>query len=113
MHELAVAQSILDIVEEKAASANASRIARINLVLGEWSGMVDDCMQFYFDFLGKGTLADGALLSFRRIPARFLCRSCRAEFEADQDNWDCPKCGSLGGELTAGREFYVESIEVE
>ncbi len=113
MHELSVTESILEIVQQKAAQAGASRIAGINLVLGSWSGFVDDCIQFYFDILSEGTLAEGAALSFQRIPTCFHCRSCGAEFSPHEYDWSCPQCGSLGGELIAGREFYVESIEVE
>ncbi len=113
MHELPVTESILEIIQEKAAQAGASRITRINLVLGAWSGLVDDCIQFYFDILSEGTPAEGATLSFQRIPACFRCRSCGVEFEPPEYDWSCPQCGSLGGELIAGREFYVESIEVE
>lgn len=113
MHELPVTESILEIAQKKAAEAGASRITHINLVLGKWSGFVDDCIQFYFDILSEGTLAQGAALSFQRIPARFHCRSCGAEFTSHEYDWSCPQCGSLAGELIAGREFYVESIEVE
>jgi len=113
VHELAVTESILEIVQRKATQADASRITLIHLVLGEWAGLVDDCIQFYFDILSEGTLAEGAKLSFQRIPPRFRCRACGAEFSPSEYDWACPQCGSLGGELIAGREFYVESIEVE
>lgn len=113
MHELSITESILKIVQEKAAQAGASHIIRINLVLGDWSGLVDDCIQFYFDILSEGTPAERALLSFQRVPARFHCRSCETEFSPSEYEWHCPECGSLGGELIAGREFRVESIEVE
>jgi hydrogenase nickel incorporation protein HypA/HybF len=113
MHELPVTQSILEIVEQKAAQADAKRIARINLRLGEWSGFVDDSIQFYFDILSEGTLAQGATLCFQRIPVRLRCRNCGAEFSPPEYDWRCPECDSLGGEMMAGREFYVDSIEVE
>jgi len=113
MHELAVTDSIVKIVQEKGAEVGALRVTSINLVVGDWSGLVDDCIQFYFDILSEGTLARGATLCFQRIPACFHCRSCGAEFTPREYNWTCPRCGSLGGELVAGREFYVESIEVE
>jgi len=113
MHELSVTESILNIVQDKAAQAGASRITRINLVLGDWSGLVDNCIQFYFDILSEGTSAERAALFFQRVPTRFHCRSCDAEFGASEYDWRCPRCGSLGGELVAGREFYVKSIEVE
>jgi len=113
VHELPVTESILEIAEKKATEVGASRITCVNLVLGEWSGFVDDCIQFYFDVLSEGTAAQGAVLSFQRIPARFRCRSCGAEFSPHAYDWSCPQCGGLGGELIAGREFFVESIEVE
>ncbi len=113
MHELSVAESILKIAQDKAVEAGATRIVRINLVLGAWAGLVDDCIQFYFDILSERGLAEGAELSFQRVSARFRCRACELPFSPSDDDWCCPRCGTLGGELIAGREFYVESIEVE
>jgi hydrogenase nickel incorporation protein HypA/HybF len=113
MHELPVTQSILEIVEQHASQAGASRVRRITLRLGQWSGFVDDSIQFYFDMLSDGTLAEGATLCFERVPVHFVCRNCGEGFSPPEYDWRCPKCGSLGGEMTSGREFYVDSIEVE
>jgi len=57
-----------DIALEKAREAQASRITGINLVIGKISSIVDDCVQFYFDFLSRDSIASGAVLSFTRIP---------------------------------------------
>ncbi|MFC2013608.1 hydrogenase maturation nickel metallochaperone HypA [Chloroflexota bacterium] len=73
MHELSVTQSILDIALEKAEEAQASRVIRINLVIGELSSIIDDCIQFYFDFLSSDSMANGATLSFTRIPIQVCC----------------------------------------
>ncbi len=113
MHELSVTQSMLDLALEYAGRASAKRIPHINLVIGELSGIVDESVQFYFDFVSKGTLAEGAQLAFERQPARFRCRACGHEFALQDGNWACPACQALGGEFIAGREFYMESIEVE
>lgn len=113
MHELAVTQNVLQIALEHAGRAGAKRVQRINLVIGALSGIVDDSIQFYFDFVSQGTPAEGAQLSFERVPARFRCRACGQEFEFQDDNWACPACQALGGEIIAGREFYMDSIEVE
>ena len=113
MHELAVTQSMLDLALEYAGRAGAQRITRINLVVGEISGIVDESVQFYFDFVSKGTLAEGAQLAFERQPARLRCRACGHEFALQDGNWACPVCQAQGGEIIAGREFYMESIEVE
>jgi len=113
MHELAITQSMLDLALKYAERAGAQRITRINLVVGEISGIVDESVQFYFDIMSRDTLAEGAQLSFKRRPARFRCSACGREFSLRDGNWICPACQGLGGEVISGREFYMESIEVE
>lgn len=113
MHELSVTQGMLDIALEKAKETQASRIVRINLVIGELSSIVDDCVQFYFDFLSSDSIASGATLSFKRIPMQVRCRNCGFSFSPDKSAWSCPQCGKWDAEIIAGQEFYVDSIEVE
>ena len=113
MHELSITQNILDIVTEHAQRASARKVTAINLVVGDLTGFVDDSIQFYFDMLSPETLAAGARLVIRRFPARVRCRACGEEFGPKDLNWACPSCSALGGEVLAGREFTVESIEVE
>jgi hydrogenase nickel incorporation protein HypA/HybF len=113
MHELAITEDILRVVLEHAERADAQRIIVISLVIGDLSSVVDDSVQFYFDFLSPGTLAEGAQLRFHRVAARFRCRECGQEFTPHDMDWRCPHCQALGGEVIAGREFYVDSIEVE
>ena len=114
MHELAVTQSIMDIVLRHAGRAGAQRVVAINLIIGELTGFVDDSIQFYFDYLSKGTLAEGGRLAIRRIAAQVRCYQCGAEYAPpDSRIWTCPQCEALGGEVIAGKEFYVASIEVE
>jgi hydrogenase nickel incorporation protein HypA/HybF len=114
MHELAVTQSILDITLRHAEQAGAGRVLAVNLVIGELTGFVDDSIQFYFDFLSKETPAQGAQLNFERIAARVRCHACGAEYTPPNSRlWACPECEALGGEIFAGREFSVASIEIE
>ncbi len=113
MHELPVTQGMLSIALEHAAKADAKKITAINLVIGEMSGIVDDSVQFYFDFVSKDTPAEGASLKFERVPACFRCHECQTTFSPTDRQWTCPQCGELRVEIVAGREFYVDSIEVE
>ncbi len=113
MHELPVTEQIIKVVLEHARQADAQRVAQVNLVIGDLTSFVDESIQFYFDLLARGTEAEGATLVIRRIPARVRCHSCQAEFAPDGVDWRCPHCGGLGGEVLAGRESYIESIEVE
>jgi hydrogenase nickel incorporation protein HypA/HybF len=77
------------------------------------TGVVSDCVQFYFDFISKGTIAEGATLSFTMIPSKTQCQSCNKTFELKEFDWICPYCGSNSLQIIAGKELFLESIEVE
>ncbi len=113
MHEYSITESMLSMALEKANEANASRITRINLVTGELSGVVSECVQFYFEHISKDTIASGAELSFEMKPTRVRCRRCEAVFSPNNHDWSCPDCHEAGIEIVSGRECYMESIEVE
>ncbi len=113
MHELSVTEQIVNIVLEHTHRANAKQVLKVNLVVGELSGFAAESIQFYFDTLSKGTEAERASLSISRVPAKARCRDCKNEFHPAGTEWLCPQCGGLIEEVLAGREFYVESIEVE
>jgi hydrogenase nickel incorporation protein HypA/HybF len=112
MHELAITQSILEIALRHAPEPD-QRITGINLVIGQLSSMIDDCVQFYWDIISENTLAQGATLHFRRIPAELTCRSCGLSYPMKGEDFTCPGCGSAAVRVTSGEEFFVESIEVE
>jgi hydrogenase nickel incorporation protein HypA/HybF len=113
LHELAVTQNLLATVLQEAKSANAEKITGIYLVVGELSGVVSDCVQFYFDVLKKGTLAETAVIEFKLVPATLKCRDCGSEFRLEEESWVCPRCGNLSVEITGGRDCFIESMEVE
>ena len=113
MHEMSVTQNILDIALQHAQQAGASRITGIQLVVGELSGIVEDSVTFYFGFLSKDTMAESAQLSFDRRPAVYRCRECSTTYHPDGFSWECPACDALSFEVISGREFQVESIEVD
>ncbi len=113
MHELSVTQSILKIVLRHAEQAGATRVKQIDLTIGDFSSIVDDSVQFYFDLIGKNTISEGARLVFNRVPGRLRCWECQTTFAPDGRVYACPACGSARVEVIAGREFRVESIEVE
>ena len=113
MHELSITQGMLAVVLEHAEKAGARRVVGIDLRIGEASGIVDESLQFYFDYLSRDTLAAGARLNLTRVPLRFGCRSCGTEFQPEERDWRCPACGATGGSVMAVQEFLVESIEIE
>jgi hydrogenase nickel incorporation protein HypA/HybF len=113
MHELGVTENIVNIALTKAGEAQANKVTRINLVVGELSGFAPDCIQFYFDTLSKDTIAQGAALHFESVPAELRCRDCSAVFQPQDTLWSCPKCVGRSVEIFKGRELYIESLEVE
>jgi hydrogenase nickel incorporation protein HypA/HybF len=113
MHELSITQSILSIVLEQASTAQVNKITRINLTIGELAGIVDECVEFYFDIISKDTIAAGAELIFKRPPLGLRCRNCGTTFSSDNLNLVCPECQEQNVEITSGRECYIESIEGE
>ena len=114
MHELPVTEGVLSTALEVAKRANARRIIAIDLVIGELSSIVDDSVQFYFDILSRETPAEGAILRFRREPAVATCHDCGHRYAATVPLAPlCPACGGARVQVTGGREFYVEGIEVE
>ncbi|MBI3161504.1 MAG: hydrogenase maturation nickel metallochaperone HypA [Chloroflexi bacterium] len=113
MHELSVTQSILDIALRHAQGVGAGRVMGINLVIGEFASIVDDSVQFYWDTLANGTIAQHAQLRFTRIPGEMTCANCRYSFHPSDVDFACPKCGSGFVQITKGDEFRVDSIDVE
>jgi hydrogenase nickel incorporation protein HypA/HybF len=104
---------MLNLVLEQAEKAKAKRVGKIRLVIGEMTGVVSECVQFYFDFLSKGTPAEGAALAIKAVPTQAKCRECGKVFELEEFDWTCPNCRGNNIEILSGKELFVESIEVE
>src|SRR4030065_1439794 len=111
MHERGVTENIVNIASTKAGEAQANKVIKINLVVGELSGFVPDCIQFYFDSLSKDTIAQGAVLHFESVPAQLRCRDCSTVFQPEDTLWACPNCTGRGVEIFKGRELYIETLE--
>ena len=113
MHEFAVTQGMLDTVLQEAGKHGAAKVTEIRLVIGDLSTILDESVQMYFDIMSKGTMAEGAKLIFRRIASRFRCKQCGNEYDKPRLGFECPSCGGLGLPTGVGKEFYIESIDVE
>ena len=113
MHELSVTQSILDIALNHAKDAAASRIISLNITIGEFTSIVDDSVQFYWDILTKETIAENSELIFNRVKSEILCKDCHHKYSPNPGELACPKCGSINVEILAGKEFFLDSIDIE
>ncbi len=113
MHELAITQSMFNLVLDEANKAKAKKVKKVNLVIGEMSGVVDDCVQFYFELFSKDTIAEKAELSFKKVPIQAQCKDCGEVFVLKEFDWACPRCHNSNIEIKTGNELYIDSIEVE
>lgn len=115
MHELSVTESILKIVLKHAEENEAEKVLTIGLTIGEMSELVGECIQHYFDYLSKGTIAEGAVLEIERAPIIFACTECKHTFRvsfSDTKDFTCPECHGAKVTLVSGREFFIKDITI-
>ena len=114
MHELSIAQSIVDVVETRAAECNAARVKNVRLRIGEANGIVTESLTFCFEMVSSfnPTLA-GAQLVIENVPHRAMCRHCDEEFAVTNFIAQCPTCQEWSQEIVSGTEFQVLEMEID
>ncbi len=112
MHEMAIAEGILDIAQSHARTHEAQRIERIHLLLGELSGVETEALSLAFSSVIRGTIAADAALTWERIPLTGRCHDCGRERHICPTDYLCPDCGG-GMQVLRGREMRVDYIEME
>ena len=110
MHELSLSSAIVNTV---AKHAEGRRVAVVNLRVGKLRQVVPDTLEFYFEFVARDSVCEGARLEQVLIDARLRCRPCAREWAIEIPAFRCPTCGGSEVEIAAGNEFEVESIEIE
>jgi hydrogenase nickel incorporation protein HypA/HybF len=113
MHEMGIAQNILEIALEAANKEGASRISRIDLVAGELRGLVPMQLTFCFGIVAQNTIASGAYLNVEETPVTAHCEDCGNDFTVVEYQYLCPKCSSAKVKVTGGSELRVKDIEIE
>jgi hydrogenase nickel incorporation protein HypA/HybF len=113
MHELGITEQLLSLALRHAETAGATRVSALNLVIGEFASVVDESLQFYWDFVAKGTIAESAVLHFERIPGMFRCSDCEHRFGIGEFEGRCPSCGGPHTAIIDGTQFSLASIEIE
>ena len=113
MHEMGICDGIVRAAVEAAEQAGATRINSIEVTVGELTEIVEEPLQFAFDVLRKGTLAEEATLSVSFIAAKSQCADCSAEFGHSRFDAKCPECGSFMVQLLQGRELRIDAIDID
>ena len=109
MHEMALAEGILQVVLD---AAEGERVQRIRLQVGKLQMVVPDSLEFSFRLVAEGTAAAEAALEMEEIPARLRCKKCDAESEMDMPPFSCRHCGEAEIEVVSGDEMLVDAVEL-
>ncbi len=110
MHEMSIMASILDIVKKTAQQEGAAKVTRIELTIGERSGVMKDALTFAFEAMSPKSMAAGAVFVVTEIPLLYRCPSCATESNETLNL--CPGCDCFF-EVVRGQELQITSIEVE
>lgn len=113
MHELALSESIIDLVVNSAGRERIARVSRVVVEIGVAASVDPEALLFCFPITAAETVAAGAELVINQIALRVQCGACHAEYAPDTLVAPCPACGSFVRTILAGREMRVVSFDGE
>jgi hydrogenase nickel incorporation protein HypA/HybF len=113
MHEMSLAESVREIVEDTALANGARRVACVRLEIGKLSQVEIEAMRFAFDVVMRGTLAAAAHLEITETDGSAWCMRCSQPVVITQRGDACPRCGSHQLQVTGGERMRVLDIEIE
>jgi len=110
MHELSVTQSALEAALLRAGTA---RITDVHLAIGTVSAIEPESIRLYWDEISKGTLAEGAVLHFQRVPTESVCMDCGHRFLIETEVPPCPACQGLHVSAVDDEYLGLAALDVE
>jgi hydrogenase nickel incorporation protein HypA/HybF len=113
MHEMSLAEGIVQLVEEAAHADGCAKVKAVWLEIGQLAAVEKEALQFCFDAVTRDTVADGARLEIIETPGRGWCMKCERDVPVKALHEACPVCGSYQIEITGGSEMRVKELEVE
>ncbi len=113
MHEMALCQGVVRILEEQAAAQSYARVKMVRLEIGPLATVEPEALRFCFGAATRGTLAENATLDIVTAPASAWCFSCGESVTISERNGVCPKCGGYQLQVTGGNELQIKELEVD
>jgi hydrogenase nickel incorporation protein HypA/HybF len=111
MHELSIAQNIVDILNDQMRIHRLSKIENVSLRVGVLRSVVIESLSFSFDVLTSGSPLEGARLQIEEVPLRGRCMECGQEVTLETWMDDCPHCRGPRMEIVSGKELDIVAIE--
>jgi hydrogenase nickel incorporation protein HypA/HybF len=112
MHELSIAQALVDQVQKIAKESNSGKVIRITLRIGKLAGVDPEALSFAFPIAAEGTCLHSTLIEVISVEPELRCRACGKSVETEFV-LACVHCGSKDLDLKQGRELLIESVEME
>jgi hydrogenase nickel incorporation protein HypA/HybF len=113
MHEMSLAESILNIIEDEAQAQQFRRVLGVRLEIGKLAAVEPEAMRFAFAAVMRDTLAADARLELVETAGQGCCADCGAIVQMDEPLALCPQCGSGRVHVTGGDRMRVLDLEVE
>lgn len=113
MHEMSLAEGVLQLIEETARREGFARARGVWLEIGRLSAVEPEAMRFCFDAVTRGTLAEGAVLEIIEVPGTGRCPDCGRETALAAIYDPCEHCGAVPVVVTGGTEMRVKELEVD
>ncbi|MGD0634101.1 MAG: hydrogenase maturation nickel metallochaperone HypA [Beijerinckiaceae bacterium] len=113
MHEMSLTEGVVEILQEEARKQGFSRVRLVRLEIGAIGGVDPQAMEFCFDAVTRGTLAEGARLEIVTTPGQGWCLDCGKTVPLLERFGACPECGNHHVQMTGGGEMRVRELEVD
>lgn len=113
MHEMSLAEGVLQIIEDSAQQQDFSRVKAVWLEIGQLSSVEPEAMRFCFDAVTRGSIADGARLEIVIVDGGGQCMSCGQTVRLQAVYDACPACGGYPVNPVSGTEMRIRELEVE
>ena len=112
MHEMALCQSMLDLIEDQRGQEGFSAVNKVIVEIGSLGHVDPHALHFAFDVATVGTVAADATLHIREIPGKGWCMDCSREICVARRGDGCPHCGSFTLIMQQGDEMRLKELEV-
>ena len=112
MHELTIAQSIVELAENVAFEEKADSVQSVVIEIGALSGVVIDALEFAMEIITKNTMLEFAKINYLKIKGKANCVNCNFQFETNNLLALCPKCNEANFKIIDGKQLRIKSLTV-